>query len=155
MTPPMSPTANVFRHTLQRSISRMSGQAIYIVTAIHCPSLEDMNPLCYTITGAFASPAAAQTAMRAKAQEMRNEAMTHTHDHMESESPEWREEESKIQFRKGKGDFGLVWIDERRVGAEEMPITKHLEVGRGLWERKELVDEDAEAEKTLCSLLKF
>lgn len=134
----------------------MAGQAIYIVSAIHCPSLDGINPHCYSITGAYSTAAAAQTAMLAKAKELYGAPLTHWHGSPKNGKPEWREDPFKVEFKGASGDIGLCWIDERILGAEVVPITKNLQVGRfgmGNGEENECTDE--EIERTLCSLLRF
>ena len=136
-------------------------QTIYIVTAIHCPAPDGINPHCYSITGAYGTAAAAQAAMLAKAKELYNAPVTHWHGSPKKGQPEWKEGPFKVEFTGADGDIGVCWIDERILGIEEMPITKVLKVSRfGMGHRAEGDAEewgmnDAEAEKTLCSLLKF
>jgi len=134
-------------------------QTIYIVSAIHCPALDGINPNCYSITGAYANAAAAQKAMLAKAKELYGAPLTHWHGHPKKGQPEWKEAEFKVEFKGPDGDFGICWIDERDLGVEEIPITRTLDVGRFGWGRKGEEEEwgmnDVEVERTLCSLLKF
>ena len=134
---------------------------VYIVSAIHCSSLDGLNPNCYNITGAYATASAAQTAMLTKAKELYNAPLTHLHGNPEKGNPEWNEGPFKVEFKGENGNFGLCWVDERVLGVEEMPITHTLKVGRfgmghktrGETEENEM--NDAEVERTLCSLLKL
>jgi hypothetical protein len=136
-------------------------QIIYIVSAIHCPALDGINPHCYSITGAYANAAAAQKAMLAKAKELYGAPLTHWHGNPTKGKPEWKEAEFKVEFKGPDGDFGMCWIDERILGVEEIPITQTLKVGglglghKGEGERDEWGMNDVEVERTLCSLLKF
>ena len=136
-------------------------QAIYIVSAFHCPASDGINPNCYSITGAYDNAAAAQKAMFAKAKELYGAPLTHFHGNPTKGKPEWKEAEFKVEFKGVDGDFGVCWIDERILGVEEIPITKTLKYGRfGLGhgcpgESEEWGMNDEEVERTLCSLLKF
>ena len=138
-----------------------STSQVYIVSAIHCPASDGMNPNCYSITGAYANAAAAQKAMLAKAKELYGAPPTHWHGNPIKGKPEWKEAEFKVEFKGPDGDFGVCWIDERVLGVEEVPITPTLRVGRFGWghrgegEYDEWGMNDVEVEKTLCSLLKF
>jgi hypothetical protein len=95
--------------------------------------------------------------MIAKAKELYSRPVTHHHGTPKKGSPEWKESDFKVEFRGTDGDFGVCWIDERVLGVEEMPITQTLKVGhrfgKGGGDEKERGDVDAE--RTLCSLLKF
>lgn len=142
---------------LHRPLTTMTqDQTIYIVTAIHCPSIDGMNPNCYTITGAYNTPSAAQAAMKAKAKELFNKPVTHSHGSIHKGEMEWKEGPFKIEFKGHEGDVGLCWVDERQLGVEDIPITpqtfKHGMAGET--DGEEWVA-DSEVEKTLCSLLKF
>ena len=134
-------------------------QTIYIVSAIHCPAPDGINPNCYNITGAYANAAEAQKAMLTKAKELYGAPLTHWHGHPKKGKPEWKEAEFKVEFKGPDGDIGVCWIDERVLGVEEVPITRTLEVGRFGRGRKGEEEEwgmnDVEVERTLCSLLKF
>jgi hypothetical protein len=133
-------------------------QLVYIVTAIHCPSPEGVNPHCYTITGAYNSSSAAQKAMLAKAKELYSSPVTHWHGiKLEAKvEPEWKESEYKVEFKGKEGDFGVCWVDERVLGVEEVPITGNLRRGRfGMRGKEESEMDDLEDEKTLGSLLRF
>jgi len=137
-------------------------QTVYIVSAIHCPAPDGINPHCYSITGAYSTAEGAQAAMLAKARELYAHPVTHVHGHPKKGAPEWKESEYKVEFRGNDGDIGVCWVDERVLGVEEMPITKTLQPGRfdGMGHRDEAAAEnwgmtEIEVEKTLCSLLKF
>jgi len=136
-------------------------QTIYIVSAIHCPASDGINANCYSITGAYANAAAAQKAMLSKAKELYGAPVTHWHGTPKKGNQEWKEADFKVEFKGPDGDFGVCWIDERALGVEEMPITQTLKVGRFGWghrgegESEEWGMNDAEVERTLCSLLKF
>jgi hypothetical protein len=135
-------------------------QTIYIVSAIHCPAPDGINPHCYSITGAYANASAAQKAMLQKAKELQNAPPTHWHGNPTKGQAEWKEEPFKVEFKGEAGDFGICWVDERVLGVEEVPITR-LKIGRfgmghkGDAESEEWGMNDAEIERTLCSLLKF
>ena len=139
----------------------MARQTIYIVSAIHCPTLDGINPNCYSITGAYANAAAAQKAMLTKAKELYNSPPTHWHGNPVKGTPEWKESEFKVEFKGPDGDFGVCWVDERVLGVEETPITQTLRTARfgmgnkGKGESEEWGMNDVEVEKTMCSLLKF
>ena len=132
-------------------------QNIYIVSAIHCPAPEGINPHCYTITGAYATASAAQAAMLAKAKELQNAPMTHWHGSPKKGQKEWKESAYKVEFKGEEGDFGVCWVDERVLGVDEMPISRVMKVGLGMGhgEDKEEWVSDTEVEKSLCSLLKY
>jgi hypothetical protein len=136
-------------------------QTIYIVTAIHCPSTEGINPHCYTITGAYSSAQAAQAAMFAKAKELSQQPVTHWHGHPTKGKAEWKESPFKIEFTGEAGDFGVCWVDERVLGVEVVPITKILKPGRfgmghlGETEEFERGMSDEECEETLNGVLRF
>ena len=143
-----------------RTLSTMvpTPQTIYIVSAIHCPAPDGINPNCYSITGAYATPEAARNAMIAKAKEMQTKPPTHVHGHPKKGNPEWKESDFKVEFKGEDGDIGICWIDERILGVEEMPIHTTLKVSRlslADQSEEEWGMNDAEVEKTLCSLLKF
>lgn len=99
--------------------------------------------------------------MLAKAKELYSSPVTHFHGskRVTVGEPEWKESEYKVEFTGKEGDFGVCWVDERELGVEEVPITANLRRGRfGMREMEEglsEMDENEEAEKTLCSLLKF
>ena len=96
--------------------------------------------------------------MLQKAKELFNSEVTHWHGQKieSTEEPEWKETEFKVEFKGKEGDFGVCWVDERVLGQEEVPITTNLRKGRFGMEEKEVDEMDTlEAEKTLCSLLKF
>ena len=132
-------------------------QNVYIVSAIHCPALDGINPQCYSITGAYSTAAAAQAAMLAKAKELRNAPITHWHGHPKKGEPEWKEGPFKVEFKGSEGDFGVCWVDERVLGVEEMPICKTLKVGLAMGHGEDTEEwvSDKEVEKSLCSLLKY
>jgi hypothetical protein len=149
---------SLLRPTSSRLLSTMSPtavQTIYIVSAIHCPASDGINPNCYSITGAYASPQAARKAMLQKAKELKSSPVTHSHGHPKAGTPEWKEGEWKVEFRGEQGDFGTCWIDERVLGVEEMPIHSTLKVSRSLRGDEDPGMNEVEVEKTLCSLLKF
>jgi hypothetical protein len=96
--------------------------------------------------------------MLQKAKELSNSEVTHWHGEKTETTgePEWTESEFKVEFKGKTGDFGVCWVDERVLGVEEVPITTHLRRGRFGMGEKEVEEMDTlEAEKTLCSLLKF
>ena len=137
-------------------------QTVYIVSAIHCPAPDGINPGCYTITGAYATANGAKTAMLAKAKELYHQPITHMHGTPKKGTPEWKESEFKVEFRGKDGDIGVCWVDERVLGVEEIPIQKTLQPGRfgGMGHKDEAEAAewgmtDIDAEKTLCSLLRF
>jgi hypothetical protein len=138
-----------------------NNQIVYIVSAIHCPAPDGINPNCYSITGAYASAAGAQAAMLAKAKELSEAPLTHWHGHPAKGIAEWKESPFKIEFKGENGDIGVLWVDERILGVEEVPITQTLKVGRlgmGHTRAGESNDwgmNDAEVEKTLSTLLRF
>src|SRR5271156_6480309 len=105
-------------------------QTIYIVSAIHCPAPDGVNPNCYSITGAYANASAAHKAMLQKAKEMHTSPPSHWHGHPKKSEPEWKESEFRVEFKGEAGDFGICWVDERILGVEEMPIEKTLERSR-------------------------
>src|ERR1700721_1427224 len=98
------------RHLLRHpsKFHTMSSQTIYIITSIHSPHTRVLSPHCYCITGAYTDPAVAQTAMKQNAKDLPQSSIT-----------EWKEEPFKIEFKAQKGEFGICWIDERRIGTEE------------------------------------
>lgn len=134
-------------------------QNIYIVSAIHCPAPDGINPNCYTIAGAYSTAAAAQAAMLTKAKELKDAPMTHWHGTPKKCKAEWKESPYKVEFKGEDGDFGVCWIDERVLGVDEMPIAKTLKVGlrvgMGHGEDKEEWVSDTAVEQSLCSLLKY
>jgi hypothetical protein len=133
-------------------------QTVYIVSAIHCPAPDGINPHCYSITGAYATPEAARKAMLTKAKELRSKPPTHFHGNPKKGKPEWKESDFKVEFKGAAGDIGVCWIDERILGVEEMPIRSTLRVSGafpGHRSEEEWEMNDTEVEKTLCSLLKF
>ena len=96
--------------------------------------------------------------MLQKAKELSNSEVTHWHGEKTETTgePEWTESEFKVEFKGKTGEFGVCWVDERVLGVEEVPITSHLRRGRFGMGEKEVEEKDTlEAEKTLCSLLKF
>jgi hypothetical protein len=135
-------------------------QTIYIVTAIHCPSLDGVNPHCYSITGAYSSASAAQAAMLAKAKELYTSPVTHWHSHGSPKKgvAEWKESPFKVEFKGDAGDFGVCWVDERVLGVEEMPITQTLKQGRfGLGHKGGEGDwgmSDEEVERSISGVLR-
>jgi hypothetical protein len=160
------PSSTLFRTklsqlSLRRCTTMATNQTIYIVSTIHCPSPDGINPHCYSITGAYSTAAAAQAAMLAKAKELYGAPPTHFHGQPKKGNPEWKEAPFKIEFTGAEGDFGVCWVDERVLGVEEMPITQTLKRGmfgmesKGEGECHEGEMNDVDAEKTLCSLLKF
>jgi hypothetical protein len=148
---------SLLRTTRSRPLSTMSptAQTIYIVSAIHCPATDGINPNCYSIMGAYASPTAARKAMLQKANELHGSPVTHSHGHPKACQPEWKEADWKVEFKGPDGDFGVCWIDERVLGVEEMPIHTTLKVSRFLRGEEDPGMNEVEVEKTLCSLLKF
>ena len=136
-------------------------QTIYIVTAIHCPSAEGVNPNCYSITGAYSTAPAAQAAMLSKAKELFSSPVKHWHGHPTEGKPEWKESPFKVEFRGDDGDFGVCWVDERVLGVDEMPIDRTLKLGRfGIGHKGEGSDDywgmsDDEVERTLSGVLRF
>jgi len=147
--------------------SMAPNQTVYIVTAIHCPSTDGINPNCYSITGAYSSAPAAQAAMLAKAKELYTSPVTHFHGqpkkdgHPSKGEAEWKEGPFKVEFKGNDGDFGVCWVDERVLGVEEMPITQALQLGRfGMGHKGEAEGEDwgmseKEVERTICGVLRF
>src|SRR5579871_6662149 len=91
-------TTGIF-HSRALSTMVSAPQAVYIVSAIHCPSPDGINPHCYTITGAYSTAAAAQAAMLAKAKELYGTPLTHWHGSAKKEKPEWREGPFKVEFK--------------------------------------------------------
>jgi len=121
-----------------------------------------MNPNCYSITGAYTTPSAAQVAMRTKAKELSHAPLTHWHGTSQDGEVEWKEGPFKIEFKGKHGDVGVCWVDERVLGVEDVPITQTLKPGR-FGQKTEEDDEDdedewnnvREAESTLNSILRY
>jgi hypothetical protein len=137
-----------------------SNQTIYIVTAIHCPSTEGINPHCYSITGAYSTALAAQAAMLAKARQLSTSPCTHWHGNPKKGQSEWNEAPFKVEFTGVDGDFGVCWVDERVLGVEEVSITQTLKPGRFGMGHTEGEEEDwgmsdEECERTLSGVLRF
>lgn len=160
----LSSSISILRPFLRTSISpsrRYStmAQTIYIVSAIHCPSPDGINPHCYSITGAYSSASAAHAAMLAKAKELCCSPITHSHGtpRIRKEKEEWKEGPFKVEFTGKAGDFGVCWVDERVLGNEVVPITSVLRHGRFGMAREEGVeaDTDEEIEMTLSGILRY
>src|SRR5208282_5065317 len=91
-SPTVTRIASHLTSSIRRTFSIMAPnhQAVYIVSAIHCPAPDGINPHCYSITGAYATAERAHAAMLAKAKELYTQPVTHWHGIPKKGTPEWK-----------------------------------------------------------------